>query len=405
MTTPPIEAEHYELLKQIPKPSDEQKAKIEAYEAANQPQNDLDADPTHDKGAYKEVTQDENIKSQMEASIALLNVQLPKFKDEAHQKLFALAAKATCLTKYAAPFEFSIRTKDNKDTNNAFTNYLADLFGMLSFDYYKSDFILSKEVKLKQLERKYLTICVAPEIKSRDTTLKGDKDKDIKQGCKFFAYTTTPAYKHKDDSYKLADLKDIFETEELTEKNPVNTTGTAIMGIRYPQMQWIESEGNVDTVKNLIERLKAEYNPTTSESKKKSYQAWSGVLALAWLWGEEHYNQMFQLMNELIGKEPLTPAIEVACGLSVIMDDLTVSLSKYECLIPTTLIKAMLSKLGLAEATSKGLEDLNLALKDNRAGYELKTLQAKVNEVLSKDTDPRIEKLKTTLASKVNVNH
>jgi len=327
------------------------------------------------------VTVDQNIAEQFAEAYAIVENQLPAFKEEKHKMLFVLAAKATCLTKWTGPFTYPIRS-----TNDDLNHRLAQTFGLLSFDYFKSKSLLNKAMKEAQIATKYLTTCVVPEEVQRDTDVKGYSD--VKKGCMFIAHSN-PLKRDENNRTILGQFENIFQDEEV--KNDAYHTGTtAIMGVRYKQQIWLES--NKAVIENLIEKLQL---VRPAQVKAETFKAWSGILALALLWDKAIFDEMLALMVEKVGTEPLESKYKLACALSIVVPDMESFLNRYgnnaDMKLSNTIIGRLLKSVGFTEDLSDCFADLGLPLKDHKSGYTVQLLKDTYTPLLAVE-DVRIPK-------------
>lgn len=327
------------------------------------------------------VAADPKIAEQFVESIKIVENQLPAFKDDKHKKLLVLAAKAICLTKWTGIFTLPIRTSVNGDLNHR----LAHTFGLLSFDYYYSKSVVNKALKEAQIATKYLPICVVPEEVQRDTAVDGYNE--VKKGCMLIAHWNTLKRDENDHSI-LGQFEHIFQ-DEVVKNDAYHTATTAIMGVRFNQQMWLES--NQTVIVNLIEKLQT---VRPAHVKEATFKAWSGILALALLWDKATYEEMSKLMVEMVGTEPLLGKYKLACALSVIVPDMEAFLNRYgnndEMKLSNTMIGGLLKSVGFAEDLSACFADMGLPLKDHKSGYTVKSLKDTYTELLNFE-DARIQ--------------
>lgn len=336
---------------------------------------------TPEKWTVKSVEVDPSIVDQFTDAYAVVENQLPEFNDEKMKKLFVLAAKATCLTKWTGAFTLPMRTVDKK----ALPQRLAQTFGLLSFDYFRSKSLINKAMKDAQMGTKYLTICTVPEETQRDTTVKGYED--ALKGCHFIAHWNTIKRDETDLSI-IGQFEHVFKTEEV--KNDDYHIGTtSIMGVRYKQQIWLES--NKQLVQDLIEKIQ---DTRPAQVKAEVFKLWSGILVLALLWNKDTYNEMVQLMLEMVSTVPLEGKYKLACALSVVIPDLEKFFTRYtqndEMKVSSTMIGELVQSVGFKEDLSVCFNDMGIAMKDYRSGYSIKLLKDTYTPLL-KFEDVRIQ--------------
>lgn len=328
-----------------------------------------------------------DIVAQMQDSLDVVENQLPAFTEERYKNLVVLAAKATCLTKWTGAFKLPIRVEDE-----TLAERVAHTFGLLSFDYFYADSMLNKAIKEAQLGKKYLTICSVPTQLQRDTAV--EKYEEVKPGCHLVAHTKT-LKRDETDKNILGQFEQIFNAP-IPKNEPFHTGSTAIMGVRYKQQIWLEQ--NVKLIEDLIIKLQS-VRPT--QVKSETYKAWSGILALALLWDQTIYKQMFELMLEMVGTVPLEDKVKLACALSIVVPEYEHFMSRFgqtaDTNITTTLLKTLLCSVSFDEKDiSDSFKDIGLPLADNKGGLTIQALKDTYTPLLDFE-DKRVQKYLVSL--------
>lgn len=340
------------------------------------------------------VKQDAELVEQMKLSLDVLNDQL-SIKDQRYKNFLALAAKATCLVKWTGPFILDVRVNDEtKDLD--FAKHVANTLGLLSFNHLLAESVLNKEIKEYQVKNKYVTICSVPLQAKRDSAV--DKYDEAKKGCQFVVHTQAMKYEHNDD-LNIAKLENIFSSEEI-KNEPLEESSVEIHGVRFYQLKWIKE--NEEKLANLVAQFNTQYKAIAPKVKAETFKAWSGILLLALLWDKAVYDDMVKLMNELVGTQGLEVKEKLACALSVVVPEYEQLMTRFnaEQHITTKLVGSLVKGFGLTDyEVSKGFFDLGISMKDNKGGYNLSTLKAKITEVV-KYEDPMIETYLTKLQTK-----
>lgn len=335
------------------------------------------------------IEQDASIAEQMKQSLAVLDSQL-SITDDRYKHFLALAAKATCLVKWTGPFILDVRVGDN-----VFAKHVANTLGLLSFNHLLAESMLNKEIKEQQLLNKYLTICSVPLQAKRDSAVK-DYDQ-VKKGCQFVVHTQAMKYVHNDD-LNIGKLENIFSFEQIVE--PLSATSTPILRVRLGQQEWVEA--NKDRLANLVAQLNTQQKAIAPKVKAETFKAWSGILLLAALWDKAIFADMVALMNEQVGTKGLEPKEKLACALFVVVPEYEELMTRFnaEQHITTKLVGSLVKGFGLTDyEVSQGFFDLGIPMKDNKGGYELATLKAKIIEVV-KYEDQAIQTYLTKLQTK-----
>lgn len=340
------------------------------------------------------VEQDAELAEQMKLSLDVLDDQL-SIADQRYKHFLALAAKATCLVKWTGPFILDVRVNDEtKDLD--FAKHVANTLGLLSFNHLLAESVLNKEIKEYQVKNKYVTICSVPLQAKRDSAV--DKYDEAKKGCQFVVHTQAMKYEHNDD-LNIAKLENIFSSEEI-KNEPLEESSVEIHGVRFYQLKWIKE--NEEKLANLVAQFNTQHEAIASKVKAETFKAWSGILLLALLWDKAVYDDMVKLMNELVGTQGLKVKEKLACALSVVVPEYEQLMTRFnaEQHITTKLVGSLVKGFGLTDyEVSKGFSDLGISMKDNKGGYNLSTLKAKITEVV-KYEDPMIETYLTKLQTK-----
>lgn len=339
------------------------------------------------------VEQDAELAEQMKLSLDVLDDQL-SIADQRYKNFLALAAKATCLVKWTGPFILDVRVNDEtKDLD--FAKHVANTLGLLSFNHLLAESVLNKEIKEYQVKNKYVTICSVPLQAKRDSAVA--KYDEAKKGCQFVVHTQAMKYEHNDD-LNIAKLENIFSSEEI--KESYKETSTPILRVRLTQQEWVEK--HEERLVELVAQFNTQHKAIAPKVKAETFKAWSGILLLAALWDKAVFTDMVALMNELVGTQGLEVKEKLACALSVVVPEYEQLMTRFnaEQHITTKLVGSLVKGFGLTDyEVSKGFFDLGISMKDNKGGYNLSTLKAKITEVV-KYEDPMIQTYLTKLQTK-----
>jgi len=339
------------------------------------------------------VEQDAELAEQMKLSLDVLDDQL-SIADQRYKNFLALAAKATCLVKWTGPFILDVRVNDEtKDLD--FAKHVTNTLGLLSFNHLLAESVLNKEIKEYQVKNKYVTICSVPLQAKRDSAV--NKYDEAKKGCQFVVHTQAMKYEHNDD-LNIAKLENIFSSEEI--KESYKETSTPILRVRLTQQEWVEK--HEERLVELVAQFNTQHKAIAPKVKAETFKAWSGILLLAALWDKAVFTDMVALMNEQVGTQGLEVKEKLACALSVVVPEYEqlMTLFNAEQHITTKLVGSLVKGFGLTDyEVSKGFFDLGISMKDNKGGYNLSTLKAKITEVV-KDEDPMIHTYLTKLQTK-----
>ncbi|HEO1817527.1 TPA: hypothetical protein VAM31_002618 [Acinetobacter baumannii] len=300
-----------------------------------------------------------------------------EFKDESHKIFFSIWSLSSSTSKYV-PSKVSIHINTpNVDGENPVAQKISNTLGLSTFAHVSARTTDNKEVKKAQMAVNYITTCVAMIDPSRNTKVKGFEN--VKNGNLLVVIPPNSNFEPNDDSY-IAKFKDIFEDEDaVLQGSNLDIFSSNIFGIRYHLRSWLDE--NEEMLGNLIEQLKT-IRP--SQVKTETYHAWLGVLAIALLTNYGYFEQMWDLMLEQVGTEPLEAKVKLIGALSKIIPDYEKFLTSFHVgveentVLPSSLLRSILGGIGynLSEM-SEAFSDLGFPLKDYKGGVPLTILKAK----------------------------
>lgn len=316
-----------------------------------------------------------------------ISSQLPLIKDERNKNVLVFSGASSIGSKWS-------RHKQHLQVNdNQFALHVANKIGCLSFSHIVTKTTINKAIKEERLKRPYITVATATIDKPRNTQLIGIHDDEIKCGNEFIVHITEPQNAHTDDNILM--LKDIFEDETIIpESKQLDIDSSSITGTRY----LLSKIRDKNIMEPLIEQLKTICPPEVKENK---YNGWTGILAMALLTSQEHFEQMWELMIEKVGTEPLEKKYKLAVALELIIPIYETMLEGCNVTtnqtISTTLVKTMLKGVGYSEC---GLTDtfaeLGFPLKEYKSGIPLTKLKL-AYEPIAQDNDKRIQSYRKQL--------
>ncbi|NUF12167.1 hypothetical protein [Acinetobacter oleivorans] len=311
--------------------------------------------------------------------LAVQDKQGLKFKDPKYANFFSLWTTASSVSKQApSKVSLEIATENKPDKKgvlqNNFGSYLADMLGLHCFSHIKSRAVLNKAVKEQQIQKPYATVCAMHLDISRNTAVEGDDD--VKKGNTLVVHADAPKYEHNDKQH-IARFKDILVSETVpTAKDPLTEQSHEVLGLRYQMTKWHST--NKAASEKLIEQL-ATICPESIE--EETFKAWSGVLAIALMTSQELYQEMWDLMLAQCATHNIAKKVKLAAALKIIVPKYiqfleTTGVSKEKHLVNSGLLRQLLTTTGYEIAEmSKALEELELSMKENKAGLPLDKLQ------------------------------
>ncbi|WP_445403886.1 hypothetical protein [Acinetobacter vivianii] len=316
-----------------------------------------------------------------------MDSQLPPFKDERIKKLLVYSAAASIGAKYSR-HKLLVKVDDTE-----FGKHLADKFGSLNFAHISPTTTISKAIKEALLQCPYMTIAAIYLDPHRDTKLDKGRETQIKFGNQFTVHLSTPKYVH-NDTY-IVMLEDTFEDEIIPKDLKLDIFSSPVQRIRY----LLSKVRDKKVTEPLIAKLKTIRPPQVKEEK---YNEWVGILAMALLTNLNHFNQIWELMIEVTGTEPLEKKYELAVALELVIPKYEAMLKSCKVtedqIIPTTLVKILLKGVEYNEiALSDTFADLGFPLKEYKAGIPLTELKT-AYEMLTQHGDKRIQSYRERLS-------
>ncbi|HCA5017974.1 TPA: hypothetical protein MW165_003600 [Acinetobacter baumannii] len=313
----------------------------------------------------------------------IFETQLPAFKDERYKNFLVFWTASSMTSKWARSI---ISIKSNTPTingTNSFTDRLAEVIGLPTFAHFSANTIVNKQIKEIQLKHPYITICTSLTEPSRDTKVEGFEN--AKLGNMVVVHTSTNEYSN---NIHIAKFEDIFESETLPENEFLNELSGQVMKARYLLAEQHDKEETQKHLYTLIDQLKI-LRP--SHIKFETYEAWTGVLALALLTNYKYYEQMMELMMEQTNSEPLEDKVKLAGALSKIVPKYENFLNEFKLdiedkKIHTTVLRVLLKSIGYnINGMSEAFVDIGLPLKEHKGGIELEILKSKYQELPLED--------------------
>jgi len=332
------------------------------------------------------VEPDSNMVEFFSTADSILDSQLPKFKDERIKTLFKLSGASSIGAKWSRHTIIASVVEEN------YGRHFANTVGMLSFAHSTPKTSLSKAVKEAQFICPYITIAATCIDAPRNTQLDGVQDDQIKRGNELHVHLTPSKYLPNDNN--IAILEDIFVNEVIPDGEKLTIFSSSVQRSRY--LLSLLNEAQV--AQPLIEKLKASCPP---QVKAEKYNGWIGILAMALLTSQEHFYQMWELMIEISGTEPLAKKYKLAVALELVIPTYETMLEGCNVTtnqtISTTMLKTLLKGIGYNESgLSDTFADLGFLLKEYKSGIPLPELKL-AYEALVQDNDKRIQSYRKQL--------
>lgn len=331
----------------------------------------------------KEIEPESDIVEYFTVTKNIFASQLPAFKDERYKDFLVFWTASSMTSKWARSV---ISIKSHTQTvngSNPFTERLAEVIGLPAFAHFSANTIVNKQIKEIQLKHPYITICTSLTEPSRDTKVEGFEK--VKLGNMVIVHTSTNEYSN---NIHIAKFEDMFESENLPQDEFLSTLSSQVMKARYLLAKQHDKEETQKHLYTLIAQLKS-LRPL--HIKAETYDAWTGVLALALLTSYKHYEQMMELMQEQTDSEPLENKVKLVGALSKIVPKYEFFLDEFKLdtedkKIPSTILRVLLKGIGYEiNEMSEAFVDIGLPLKEHKGGLELEVLKSKYQELPLED--------------------
>lgn len=260
-------------------------AELDALLAA---ENSDEVETEDESNADKVPDNTEIMQALMTAKEKVREQLLPEFEDA---KIADFQLVASVVESFA---EESVHTLAY-EVPTALREQFNNLNAYLSFSSIISSDLNSREIKTEQEKKKWATVCTNYTIKSIGKFRNTDADKLIKVGSQIVTYSEALEYEHKPDNL-LGILLVKFKTEGLEgKKKEVDAwLDINIDEARMLQKRWYAYHKN--TILESLDAMK-EFTPVRFKGDKAlSYKL---LLAIAKVWGEDHFNNVKAVIDVL----------------------------------------------------------------------------------------------------------
>ncbi|WP_368678887.1 hypothetical protein [Acinetobacter lactucae] len=213
---------------------------------------------------------------------------LPEFEDElvADFQLVASVAESFAEDRVHT-VAYEVPTALQKQFNN--TN------AYLSFKSIITDDLSSREVKAEQAKKNWATVCTNYTIQSTGKFRNTEADKQLKVGSQIITYSTALKYEHNPDNFLgLVDVKFKVESLEGKQQKVDAWLDIDIDEARMQQKRWYLN--HKDAILSSLDDMD-QYKP--ARLIKEKFERYKLLLAIAKVWGEDHFNNVKAVINKL----------------------------------------------------------------------------------------------------------
>jgi len=211
----------------------------------------------------------------------------------------------------------------------------------LSFRSILTTELMSREIKSELSKKSWATICTEYTTESTGTIRNTEADKSLKYGSQVISYSDIVKYTHNPENF-LGHVKVEFETASL---EGLKTEVDAWLDIdideaRIMQKKWYIK--NALTVLAMLDNMDQYKPPRLTEVKFQRYKL---LLAIATLWGEDHFNNVLTIVNEIALTSGIAEHEKFACALKKALDNAQAHFAQPLTQMPSDTIIAELNKL------------------------------------------------------------
>lgn len=260
----------------------EMEAELDRLLAADKPSAEL---PPKEE----EQTINEQLETVMQAKENVRSQLLPKFVDQKISDFQLVASVAECFAEnrvHTLAYEVPTALREQFNNSNAY----------LSFKSIKTTELSSREIKKEQAKKNWATVCTNYTTQSTGKFRNTDADKTLKVGSQIVTYSEAIKYQHNPDNL-LGYVKVEFEQESLQNlKTEVDESlDLDIDEARMQQKRWYVK--NKETILDSLDSMETHKPAQISKEKFERYKL---LLAIAHIWGEDHFNHVLNTVHSLI---------------------------------------------------------------------------------------------------------
>lgn len=256
---------------------------------------------------------------------------------------------------------------------------------------------MSREIKSELSKKSWATICTEYTTQSTGTIRNTEADKSLKYGSQVISYSDIVKYTHNPENF-LGHVKVEFEAASL---EGLKTKVDAWLDIdideaRIMQKKWYTK--NASSVLELLDNMDQYKPPRLTEVKFQRYKL---LLAIATLWGEDHFKNVLTIVNEIALTSGIAEHEKFACALKKALDNAQAHFAQPLTQMPSDTIIAELNKLEgfnySRQTLPTALADLNVNKDTARnsivffgntvQGYEVELLENALTPFFTEEDD------------------
>lgn len=282
----------------------------------------------------EEVAEDAELSALMQTKEYVRSQMLPTFTRTEVADFILVASVAECFAEHCThTIAYDVPQELRKQFNkvNAYQ----------SFRSISTTELMSREIKSELSKKNWATICTEYTTQSTGTIRNTEADKSLKYGSQVISYSDILKYAHNPENF-LGHVKVEFETNSLEElKTDVDPwLDIDIDEARIMQKKWYTK--NTSSVLAMLDNMDQYKPPRLTEVKFQRYKL---LLTIAKLWGEEHFNNVLTILNEIALTSGIAEHEKFACALKKALDNAQAHFAQPLTQIPSDTIIAELNKL------------------------------------------------------------
>ncbi|NNH78317.1 hypothetical protein HLH17_11675 [Acinetobacter sp. ANC 5380] len=304
----------------------------------------------------EEVVEDAELGALMQAKKNVHSQMLPAFTRNEVADFILVANVAECFAEHRTHTIAYDVPKELREPFNMVNAYQ-------SFRSILTSELMSREIKSELSKKSWATICTEYTTESTGTIRNTEADKSLKYGSQVISYSDILKYTHNPENF-LGHVKVEFETASL---EGLKTEVDAWLDIdideaRIMQKKWYTK--NASSVLELLGNMDQYKPPRLTEVKFQRYKL---LLAIATLWGKEHFNNVLTIVNEIALTNGIAEHEKFACALKKALDNAQAHFAQLLTQMPSDTIIAELNKL---EGFNYSRQTLPTALADLKVNKE-----------------------------------
>lgn len=262
--------------------SSEQLAELDRLLAEDKPSTEL-------QPKEEEQTISEQLVEVMQAKERVRSQLLPNFVSQEVADFQLVASVAECFAEdrvHTLAYEVSTALREQFNNTNAY----------LSFKSIKTTDLSSREIKNEQAKKDWATVCTNYTTQATGKFRNTDADKSLKVGSQIVTYSEVIQYQHNPDNL-LGYVKAKFE--QVTLQN-LKTEVDEFLDLDIDEARMHQKRWYVKHKQTILDSLDSMEIHKPARISKEKFERYKLLLAIAKVWGEDHFNNVLNIVNSLV---------------------------------------------------------------------------------------------------------